>query len=199
MRFTGLALFAALFLLSVPIIFAETFSQNADVYVEAYGTANLRSGPSTDFAVVYEIAVGTEYRVLKQHALVPWLLLEVPGIPTGAGWVFSDLVQLKRGSLSTVPYESEFFELPLLAPGPTAVVTLTSSPENLPTATLTPTAEVTARLLGRSNMRYGPGIDYPVLITLDGGTSLPVLARHSTFPWYKVATPNGEVGSLLTM
>lgn len=192
MRFTGLALFAALFLLSVPIIFAETFSQNADVYVEAYGTANLRSGPSTDFAVVYEIAVGTEYRVLKQHALVPWLLLEVPGIPTGAGWVFSDLVQLKRGSLSTVPYESEFFELPLLAPGPTAVVTLTSSPENLPTATLTPAAEVTARLLGRSNMRYGPGIDYPVLITLDGGTSLPVLARHSTFPWYKVATPNGE-------
>ncbi len=188
MRFTGLLLFAGLLLLFVPVIFADSFSQTSEVYVEAYGTANLRSGPSTDFAVIYEITAGTEYRVLKQHALVPWLLLEVPGIPTGAGWVFVDLVQVKRGSLSALPYESAFDELSGQAAAPATV-------ENPVTATATatpPAAEVTARLLGRSNVRFGPGIDYPVLITLDEASVLPVLARHSTFPWYKVRTDNGE-------
>lgn len=193
MRVTGLLLFAGLLLLFVPVIFADSFSQTSEVYVEAYGTANLRSGPSTDFAVIYEITAGTEYRVLKQHALVPWLLLEVPGIPTGAGWVFVDLVQVKRGSLSALPYESAFDELPSTAPATVEnpVTATITAPLAVPTAT-PPAAEVTARLLGRSNVRFGPGIDYPVLVTLDEASVLPVLARHSTFPWYKVRTDNGD-------
>ncbi len=204
MRFSGFLFLVGLFLLVVPGVFA--IRQDTGVYVEAFGTANLRSGPSTDFSPIYEIAVGTEYKVLKQHSLVPWLLIEVPNIPTGAGWVFKDLVQVKRGDLNSVPLETEFTELPTTsatatlpsAVYPTAiqvtavqsVVPATVEPIQ-PTQTATIAPQVSAKLLGRSNVRYGPGIDYPVLMTLDENTVLPVTGRHTTFPWYRVDTANG--------
>lgn len=199
MRLTGLLLLVGLFFIIAPVVLAG--HQNTDVYVEAHGTANVRIAPSIEAEVIYEIQAGTEYKVIKQHSLVPWVLIEIPNIPTGAGWVFLELVQVKRGSLSTVPTENEFSELPVISSAPQLTPTTVQptplesvSPvaiTALPTLTATPAADVTARLLGRSNVRYGPGIDYPVLITLDENTLLPVTGYHTSFPWYRVSTDNG--------
>jgi uncharacterized protein YgiM (DUF1202 family) len=41
------------------------------------------------------------------------------------------------------------------------------------------------------NIRSGPGIQYPVLITVVGGTELPVLARVSDNVWFQVSTVIG--------
>ena len=41
------------------------------------------------------------------------------------------------------------------------------------------------------NIRSGPGIQYPVLITVVGGTELPVLARASDNVWFQVSTVIG--------
>jgi len=185
---------AMIFLLVLGLAATVAQAQTPEVYAAALGTANLRSGPGTDFALVGEISAGTDYRVLKQHAQVPWILLEVPGLASGGGWVFKDLVQITRGSLGNVPFEESFDELPLtgvLAPAETtpqlegATATLPPVPVNL----------VTARLSGRSNIRYAPGVDYPTIATLDGGAVMTVLARHASLPWYKVAIEGSPTGS----
>jgi uncharacterized protein YraI len=41
------------------------------------------------------------------------------------------------------------------------------------------------------NVRTGPAVGYPVLITVVGGTELPVLAVASDFVWYQVSTIAG--------
>lgn len=196
-RFIGT--FSALILLIgfllVPFAASSRAYQLPEVYAEALGTANLRAGPSTDYEVVGEIAAGAEYRVLAQHALVPWLLLEVPSFPRGAGWVFKDLVKITRGDLNTVPFREDFTELTSSAAALPAG-TPSPLPSNAPVTptSLPPASVVTARLIGRSNIRYGPGVDYPTIATLDEGTIMTVLATHSQYPWYKVAVegaPNG--------
>jgi uncharacterized protein YgiM (DUF1202 family) len=41
------------------------------------------------------------------------------------------------------------------------------------------------------NARVGPGVQYAVLITLVGGTELPVLGRASDNVWFQISTPVG--------
>ena len=97
--------FLILSLIALPSVTATPQFQAPEVYAEALGTANLRSGASTEYDIVGEIAAGTQYRVVQQHALVPWMLLEVPDLASGGGWVFNDLVQVTSGDLATVPFD----------------------------------------------------------------------------------------------
>lgn len=222
---TLILLIALVVFIAVPLTFAKPVFQE-ETTIQAIGTANLRSGPGQDFALVGEIAAGTDYRVIQQHALVPWLLVEVAGSERGSGWVFGELVRVTSGSLATVPYTESFSEipasgLPSITTAPQVETTITTE-ESAPAvttrderaATFTPTVAgevtptlnllntaapasdvVTARLLGRSNIRYAPGGEYPIIATLDEGAVMTVLARHELLPWYKVAietSPNGE-------
>jgi uncharacterized protein YgiM (DUF1202 family) len=41
------------------------------------------------------------------------------------------------------------------------------------------------------NVRTGPGVQYTVLVTVVGGTELPVLGRHADGVWYQVNTDGG--------
>ena len=41
------------------------------------------------------------------------------------------------------------------------------------------------------NVRTGPGVEYPVLVTVVGGTELPVLAMYGDQVWYQVNTDGG--------
>jgi uncharacterized protein YraI len=178
-----------------------------EVFVEALGSANVRSGPGQEFAVLGEITAGTEYRVVQQHALVPWLLLEIPALPSGGAWVFKDLVSLKRGDLTTVPFTEAFSELPptgglgIVSSGPSPEQAPASDGSANPASTPTPapaapvTNLVTATLTGRSNIRYAPGTDYPTIITLDQGAVLTLLARHSGLPWYQVIVEGSPTGT----
>lgn len=196
-------------ILTAPLVLAgNNYQTNPEVYIEAIGTANLRSGPSTDFAIIGEIKVGTEYRVLARHELYPWYLIDMPSLPTQKGWVFNELVTIKRGDVNLLPIESSTGELPVIG----TAVPLTPTPATVPQVTSTATAPVTAtatafappptlanlvtvRLIGRTNIRYGPSVDTPIMLTLDAGAVMTVTARHSYYPWLKVAVegaPNGE-------
>jgi len=213
MRFIVTALLLVIILTALPL---STLARQPapEVYAQALGTANLRSGPTTDFDLVGEIANGTEYRVLQQHSQVPWLLLEVPEIPLGAGWVFAELVEVTRGDLTTVPFEEAIRELPpqtgqsttpLTTPSPTiaGAANPPADPDGAntaPQATAPPAAApavnvITATLTGRSNIRYAPGVDYPIIATLDGGTILTVVARHESLPWYQVVVEGAPTGT----
>ncbi|NJL95305.1 MAG: SH3 domain-containing protein [Anaerolineae bacterium] len=196
-------------LILVPLVFAGTARQAEtppEVLAEALGRANLRSGPGTEFDQVGEITNGTRYRVRARHEFVPWVLLEVPQLRSGGGWVFQDLVAIRQGDLFSVPLLSDFQPLPadgggfppaapVEAPSGDATSDGNTAAATAPVSAPTQVNLVTATLQGRSNLRYGPGVDYPTITTLDGGAVMVVLARHSNFPWLKVAiegAPNGE-------
>lgn len=212
MRRIGLSfvlLVLVLVTISVPLMLAQGQTL-PEVYAEALGTANLRSGPGQEFDVVGEIAAGTEYRVLQQHALVPWVLLEVPALTSKGGWVFKDLIQIKRGELATVPFTESLDPIPatgLTIGNSTEANPTTTTDNTVPTAASSagdvvvtlppaPTANVvTAQLTGRANIRYAPGVEYPPIIMFDEGTVLTILARHASFPWYQVVVDGSPTGT----
>jgi uncharacterized protein YraI/beta-lactamase class A len=202
-------------MLVVPV--SQARQDTPDVYAEAIGQANLRSGPGVDYAVVGEITAGTHYRVLARHTLVPWLQLEVPG--TSEAWVYTDLVTV-YGNLAAVPPVSDFAPImtatstatltPVPAPASANVDPLPVLPENTWTATSTPAASLTATLalsptptvegpiattLGEANVRFGPDLQYPVIVKVAAGRSFRVLERHALYPWTRVALDESPTGS----
>lgn len=183
-----------------------------DVFAEAIIQANLRSGPGLEYEVVGEIAAGTRYRVLAQHAYVPWLQLEYGAVSsTSSGaWVYQDLVTV-TGSLALVPVLSDFPSLVTATTAPTATLTLlpafspTPSPAGLDPAasaatdeppTLMPTVNgPTVTTLGEANIRFGPGVEYAPIIKVPEGATFRILERHAIFPWLHIALPESPSGS----
>jgi uncharacterized protein YraI/beta-lactamase class A len=165
-----------------------------EVYAEAIGQANLRGGPGIEYPVVGEIMAGTRYRVLGQHALVPWLRLDYPA--ASDAWVYTELVTVS-GNLALVPVTEDFppiGDVPTFTPTSAAPVeqadsTLTAPP----TATWTPVptlAGPVATTLGEANIRFGPGLEHPTMAQVPEGTDLRVLQFHAIVPWTRVALPD---------
>jgi uncharacterized protein YraI/beta-lactamase class A len=198
-------------MLVVPV--SQARQDTSDVYAEAIGQANLRSGPGLDYAIVGEITAGTRYRVLARHTLVPWLQLEVPG--TSEAWVYTDLVTV-YGNVAAVPPVSDF--APILTETPTATLTPaavpesanveslpvlpenTQTPADIPTTTRAPSPTPTvegpiATTLGEANVRFGPDLQYPVIVKVAAGRSFRVLERHALYPWTRVALDESPTGS----
>jgi beta-lactamase class A/uncharacterized protein YraI len=137
---------------------------------------------------------GARYRVLARHALVPWLQIDGP---QGLGWVYLDLVTV-TGNLALVPVVSEF--------GADATATLppatpTRAPDGAPSApgsARSPTPTITgpvATTLGEANVRFGPDIEYPVIVKVEAGKSFRVLERHTLLPWIKIALDGSPTGA----
>ncbi|MBN1564946.1 MAG: serine hydrolase [Anaerolineae bacterium] len=218
-------------LILVPASYArESHPQDQpDVYAEALGQANLRSGPGIEYDVVGEIAAGTQYRILAQHSRVPWFMIETPQFAVPAAWVYVDLVAV-IGNLALVPYVSDFDAVVTATsiPSPTATATMTAtsappvvdtaadiatdtvvdttpfaptaSPENAttltPTITLTPTlAGTIAVTIGEANIRFGPAVEYPVIVKVEAGRQFQILQIHSTLPWMRIALDESPTGS----
>ena len=164
-----------------------------EVFAEAVGQANLRSGPGIDYPVVGEIAAGTRYRVLARHSLVPWLRLDV-ATTGGAAWVYAELVTV-TGDLAGVPPVDGFDPVGTS----TTAISPTSGASPAPTATtLAPTATPTAAgpvatTLGDANVRFGPGVEYPAITEVPAGASFRVVERHSLVPWVRVVLPDSPV------
>jgi beta-lactamase class A/uncharacterized protein YraI len=198
-------------MLVVPV--SQARQDTSDVYAEAIGQANLRSGPGLDYVIVGEITAGTRYRVLARHTLVPWLQLEVPG--TSEAWVYTDLVTV-YGNVAAVPPVSDF--APILTETPTATLTPaavpesanveslpvlpenTQTPADIPTTTRAPSPTPTvegpiATTLGEANVRFGPDLQYPVIVKVAAGRSFRVLERHALYPWTRVALDESPTGS----
>jgi len=200
-------LLALLTALGLPLARAA-FAQNppptpsTDAYAEALQQANVRAGPAIEFEVIGEIRAGTRCRVLAQHALYPWLLIELPG--GSRGWVYRDLVTV-TGDLSGVPWVSATDPIATPAATQTAAAPVTPAttppPAVTPTATLamptlTPTlAGAVATTLNEVNVRFGPGVEYPIVATAPPGASYLILERHTLVPWLRVAIEDSPTGS----
>ncbi len=71
-------------------------------------------------------------------------------------------------------------------------LTLQGSMADLPIYDLTPVVEnVVIVNTGRLNIRSGPGVEYAVLTSVPGGTTLSVSGRHPTLPWIRVTGDYG--------
>lgn len=197
-------------LLALPLAQAAPPSQDPpDVFAEAVGSANLRSGPGIDYPPLGEITSGTRYRVLAWHSRVPWIQIDVPD--TGPAWVYNDLVTID-GSLANVPAVSEFPPVPdgpppAIQPTPTPTATMTAqstsaadvtaTPVTLtPTPSPTPTIQgPTATTIGETNIRFGPDVSYPVIAKVEAGRTFQIVERHAIFPWLRVRLDESPTGS----
>ena len=171
------------------------------VMAEAMNQANLRAGPGTDFDLVGEITRGTQYPVIGRHPRFPWLLLQ---LPDRQGWVFQQLVVVS-GDLSTVPFTDVIVgqpptpALPVTTDPPTdsdatptpMILAATGTPTEVPTITPTPTPTrplaVYAEAIDVTNVRFGPGIDYPRIGEIRRGALYAVVRRHAVFPWLEIS------------
>lgn len=181
-------------------------------YAEAITFANVRSGPGIDFPTVGQIEAGTRYPVVQRHALVPWIMLEVPGADTPYAWVYVDVVTI-TGNLALVPTTNSYDEVATPAPLPTATLPpapaetvspdataqpggATATPTFTPSPTLTPTIQgAVATIIGEANIRFGPDISYPVIVKVDGGRSFQLLEMHTLVPWARIRLPESPTGS----
>lgn len=173
--------------------------------VVSAGSAYLRSGPGTNYAVLRQLGTGHVMGMLARTASSTWVNVRVDG---AKGWIHA----------STIAPQSPISNLPVATPPPTvtplptqvatatpsesATASPTSTPGTAPTATATGnppgslpggggtayppgTAVVTAELL---NLRTGPGPGYTITARLPGGTLVKLLGRNSDNSWVKVRT-----------
>jgi len=186
---------------------------SGEVFAEAVGQANLRSGPGIEYPTVGEITTGTRYRVLAQHSQVPWLRLDVRAVAPLQAWVYVDLVSV-FGSLSGVPLSSDFPPIEAIPPSATPAAPLVppvapaepapqgaqpppAAPPDTPTAPV-PTPELAGPVvttLGEANLRYGPGVEYAAIAELLPGASYRLLEFHTLVPWVHIAVPDAPGGS----
>ncbi len=185
-------LLATLFLSAVYPSRVQGQETATPVYVEAIGEANLRSGPGVSYVQIGKIANGTRYPVIGKSAHFPWLLIN---LGDGQGWVFNDLVKV-IGSLNSVPVVSDstigntspatptaLQSAPVVSVTPGATLAASLTPPYTPTLPV----GVYAEAIGETNVRYGPGTDFPRIGTLTTGGRYLVLRRHSLFDWLEIA------------
>lgn len=132
---------------------------------------NVRSGPSTAFAVIRTIAQGTQLTVLGQDASNTWLSVRLPD--GTEGWIARFLTDF-TGSASIVAAPA--LQQPALAP---------------PATTATAPQAVGAFNV---NVRSGPSTLYPVIRTVANGAQFTVLGQDASSAWLAVRFADGTEG-----
>ncbi len=178
---TGAWLFFALIdeLLDVPVVNPEAQPTPAEAPSAATpapvtnNVANLRSGPGTEFEVVETVPAGTSVTVVGRNPAGDWLQLE------DGNWIFAALVD-------NVPED-----LPVVEPGapeetasPTPVATAEAIPT--PEAETAPTPADTPATRVESNLRSGPGLDFPVVRVVPADTPLTLVGRNEEGDWLQL-------------
>ncbi len=134
---------------------------------------NVRSGPGVGHAVVTVVSGGTTLPVISRAENLTWYEVESPA---GNGFVNSSYT-VRRGDFSGIPWTGGASSLPS---------DLTTAPGDV--------APGTAHVVVNTaflNVREGPGVGYPVVAVVPGGTVLPVVEISSGGHWYKVETAAG--------
>jgi hypothetical protein len=134
---------------------------------------NVRSGPGTNYDKVGVLLTGQQVPAKGRSVGGEWVLVEYPGVPGGAAWVFSSLVELMGGTLPVI-------EPP---PTPTPLVTATIDPtlaaqflvDNVPTRmpTYTEPAPLTIPTFSAvSNVQGIGNIPVGMIILIVGGMGI---------------------------
>ena len=159
-----------------------------EVFAEAVGQANLRSGPGIDYPVVGEIA--DALRVLARHSLVPWLRLT--SRPRAARPVYAELVTV-TGNLAGVPPVDGFDPVgrpPRRARPPAARHRRPPRPRWRPPPRRPPPGPWLPRSATRTCA--SAWVEYPAITEVPAGASFRVVERHSLVPWVRVVLPDSR-------
>ncbi|MDQ3249824.1 MAG: SH3 domain-containing protein, partial [Chloroflexota bacterium] len=132
---------------------------------------NVRSGPSTTFAVIGRLTHNAKVAVLGKNATGDWVQIRAEGI-SGEAWVIANAVITSVGAL------------------PIAVAPLTPIEQTEPVQTIAPPATATVLTAitkpATMNVRGGPGTHHPIVTTLAIGTKLEILALNASGDWLQV-------------
>jgi uncharacterized protein YraI len=138
-------------------------------YVETAAPVNLRTEPTTDGGLIFQVPAGIAMSVLGRNPTGDWYHVRLDNGITG--WMFAELLQQNVGNIQTA-YEA------------------TPAPPQRYGAAGTTAHVITADGL---NLRDAPDVQFGVVGTVPLGTELTLLARSPYGPWVKVEG-NGMVG-----
>ncbi|MCY4464373.1 MAG: SH3 domain-containing protein [Chloroflexi bacterium] len=133
---------------------------------------NVRSGPGAGHGIITVVPGGTILPVIARDRNLTWYEVESDA---GNGYVNSSYT-IRRGDFSGIPWAGG-------SSGPSGLTTATGD-----------VAPGTAHVVVNTsylNVREGPGVDYPIVAVVPGGTALPVLEISIGGHWYKVETAAG--------
>lgn len=167
-----LALFGLLLLLAA-LVGQVAIAQAPAHLVVNTSFLNVRSGPGAGHGIITVVPGGTTLPVISRADNMTWYEVESPA---GIGYVNSNYT-VRRGDFSGIPWSGT-------ANVPSGLTTAASS-----IAYGEPHVVVNTSYL---NVRQGPGVDYPVVAVVPGGTALPVLEISLGGHWYKVETAAGD-------
>ncbi len=129
------------------------------------GYLNVRTGPGVGSHIIGNVQGGTKLPVLAIDSGGLWYQVESP---LGTGWVNSHYT-IPRGVFSGVSTTTQESDKPTIAPGVPHLVVNT----------------------GNLNVRSGPSASHSIIMTVAGGTELPVISIGSDNLWYEVQSEAG--------
>jgi uncharacterized protein YraI len=131
---------------------------------------NVRTGPSTAFAIITKLVTGQ--------------VVNLTGLRTGdSTWVQVSLPNGTKGWVSTA-YLKTSVPVSSLTP-----VTPTTPPTQPPASGVTGTV-----VTGMLNVRTGPGVEFPSFTTVSNGAKVTLLGRNAAATWVKIIIPDGRQG-----
>ncbi len=156
------------------------------------GALNLRTGPSTAYAVITTLNLGDSVGLLGRNHDGSWAYLRTPS--NLFGWASTQYLITSIDVLSLPLADTVTYPPSAPLPGqPIAPPVLPTQPAGPPP--LQPSVPGTAIVTtGKLNVRYGPGINYDVITTVDEGTYVLLVGRNLSGTWVKIQLPNGTIG-----
>jgi len=131
-------------------------------YVVSRGAVNLRTGPSTNTAIITQVSAGVTMTILGQNPARDWYHVRLPiGV---TGWMFGELLTQNHGEI---------------------VKTYNATPQ--PAQRLGPLGQ-TATVLASTGatVRRDPDVQFGAIDVIPLGTQVELLARSPYSPWVKV-------------
>lgn len=129
-------------------------------FVATGAPVNLRTGPGTEYGIIYQVPAGQTMTILGRNPAGDWYHVRL--LDGTTGWMFAELLRRNHGAIAAV-YQST--PLPPQRYGDAGRLAYTLS-------------EVT--------MRSAPHVGFEPIYPLRGGTELEVVARSPYSPWVRV-------------
>ncbi len=173
--------------------------------------ANVRTGPSTDYAIAYGLTAGDEVTVVARNEAGDWLQIEHEDRP---GWIFAALTDTAAEGVAELPADAppatqtpEPVPEPVVEPTPEPEPEPTPeavepTPEPMPEPETPPAAEPEPSLPAVTvtgsvvNLRQGPGTDHATAGQVRAGDQVRVTGRNADGSWLQVADPRTAEGRL---
>lgn len=125
---------------------------------------NVRSGPNTQFEQIGIIVVGQKVPVLGKTAGGEWLLVEVPGVAGGTGWVYSSFMDVTAGEIPLVESPPQAQPKVTVTIDPALAAQFVTTPLATPLPTYTPVAPLVVPTFNVNQTQVFAGIPIGLII-----------------------------------